>query len=193
MFLASGIYALFVSTNYWERYYTLVPSAVAIGVAIVKVVRSGSTDEYKTAHWLKQGSRDPAALFPEDHLNVVLLTVLTDVVVDVRMAQQYYEYVHYTEDHGQKKLPKGACHHQLLPHFTSYSQLLTSPPTVNSSLHLLQSTPHFTSYSANISGMIPGFNTTVLTILPRSMLLILVESVLMGFAFLAMIIVSPHY
>lgn len=35
MFLASGIYALFVSTNYWERYYTLVPSAVAIGVAIV--------------------------------------------------------------------------------------------------------------------------------------------------------------
>lgn len=35
MFLASGIYALFVSTNYWERYYTLVPSAAAIGVAIV--------------------------------------------------------------------------------------------------------------------------------------------------------------
>lgn len=35
MFLASGIYALFVSTNYWERYYTLVPSAVVIGVAIV--------------------------------------------------------------------------------------------------------------------------------------------------------------
>lgn len=35
MFLASGIYALFISTNYWERYYTLVPSAVAIGVAIV--------------------------------------------------------------------------------------------------------------------------------------------------------------
>lgn len=35
MFLAIGIYALFVSTNYWERYYTLVPSAVAIGAAIV--------------------------------------------------------------------------------------------------------------------------------------------------------------
>lgn len=35
MFLAVGIYALFVSSNYWERYYTLVPSAVAIGVAIV--------------------------------------------------------------------------------------------------------------------------------------------------------------
>ncbi|KFQ35583.1 Protein unc-93 B1, partial [Mesitornis unicolor] len=35
MFLAVGIYSLFVSSNYWERYYTLVPSAVAIGVAIV--------------------------------------------------------------------------------------------------------------------------------------------------------------
>ena len=35
MFLAVGIYALFVSTNYWERYYTLVPSAVALGMAIV--------------------------------------------------------------------------------------------------------------------------------------------------------------
>ncbi|KAB0389823.1 hypothetical protein E2I00_002214 [Balaenoptera physalus] len=35
MFLAVGIYALFVSTNYWERYYTLVPSAVVLGMAIV--------------------------------------------------------------------------------------------------------------------------------------------------------------
>ncbi|CAH2321427.1 unc-93 homolog B1 [Pelobates cultripes] len=35
MFLSTGIYALFVSTNYWERYYTLVPSATVIGVMIV--------------------------------------------------------------------------------------------------------------------------------------------------------------
>ncbi|KAG8125356.1 hypothetical protein E2320_020572, partial [Naja naja] len=34
-YLSVGIYALFVSTNYWERYFTLVPSAVAIGAAIV--------------------------------------------------------------------------------------------------------------------------------------------------------------
>lgn len=45
---------------------------------------------------------------------------------------------------------------------------------------------------ANITGVIPGFNTTVLLKLPRSMLLIQVESVLMGFAFLAMIIVRSH-
>ncbi|XP_066444200.1 protein unc-93 homolog B1 [Eleutherodactylus coqui] len=35
LFLSSGIYALFVSTNYWERYYTLVPSATVIGAMIV--------------------------------------------------------------------------------------------------------------------------------------------------------------
>lgn len=42
LFLSVGIYALFVSTNYWERYYTLVPSAVAIGAAIVPLWASMS-------------------------------------------------------------------------------------------------------------------------------------------------------
>lgn len=55
------------------------------------------------------------------------------------------------------------------------------------SLWLIRSLP---LTGANISGVIPGFNTTVLKNLPRSMLLIHVESVLMGFAFLAMVIVS---
>lgn len=33
-----------------------------------------------------------------------------------RMAQQYYEYVNYKEDHvqEQKKLPKGACHKYII-------------------------------------------------------------------------------
>ncbi|KFO58780.1 Protein unc-93 B1, partial [Corvus brachyrhynchos] len=43
MFLAVGIYALFVSSNYWERYYTLVPSAVAIGGVIVPLWASMGT------------------------------------------------------------------------------------------------------------------------------------------------------
>ncbi|XP_077035881.1 protein unc-93 homolog B1 isoform X3 [Agelaius phoeniceus] len=43
MFLAIGIYALFVSSNYWERYYTLVPSAVAIGMVIVPLWASMGT------------------------------------------------------------------------------------------------------------------------------------------------------
>ncbi|XP_056266116.1 protein unc-93 homolog B1 [Pseudoliparis swirei] len=160
MFLASGIYALFVSTNYWERYYTLVPSAVAIGVAIVPL-------------WASLG-------------NYI-----------TRMAQQYYEYVHYTEDHGQKKLPKGACHqyivvfHSLFYAIVHLSFVFAQFPmfVLNGYLHGMNHTlQNVKSCGANISGVIPGFNTTVLTNLPRSMLLIQVESVLMGFAFLAMII-----
>ncbi|XP_060903408.1 protein unc-93 homolog B1 isoform X1 [Labrus mixtus] len=163
MFLASGIYALFVSTNYWERYYTLVPSAVAIGVAIVPL-------------WASLGS------------------------YITRMAQQYYEYVNYKEEHvqEQKKLPKGACNSYIIVFhsvfyiifhlslvFAEFPMFFVLNDYLRESDHILSSV---TSCGANISGVIPGFNTTVLKNLPASMLLIKVESVLMGFAFLAMII-----
>ncbi|XP_070827001.1 protein unc-93 homolog B1 [Chaetodon trifascialis] len=163
MFLASGIYALFVSTNYWERYYTLVPSAVAIGVAIVPL-------------WASLG-------------NYI-----------TRMAQQYYEYVNYKEEHvqEQKKLPKGACHSYIIVFqsvfsiifqlsfvFGEFPMLFVLNGYLHENDHILFNVK---TCGANISGVIPGFNTTVLTNLPRSMLLIQVESVLMGFAFLAMII-----
>uniref|UniRef100_A0A3Q1JQV6 Unc-93 homolog B1, TLR signaling regulator n=1 Tax=Anabas testudineus TaxID=64144 RepID=A0A3Q1JQV6_ANATE len=163
MFLASGIYALFVSTNYWERYYTLVPSAVAIGVAIVPF-------------WASLG-------------NYI-----------TRMAQQYYEYVNYKEEHvqEQKKLPKGACHRYIIVFQSVFfiifhlSFVFAEFPmcfVLNGYLHENEHTLCNVKYcGANISGIIPGFNTTVLTNLPRSMLLIMVESGLMGFAFLAMII-----
>nr|XP_047909050.1 protein unc-93 homolog B1 isoform X2 [Anser cygnoides] len=74
MFLAVGIYALFVSSNYWERYFTLVPSAVAIGVAIVPLWAS-------MGHYI------------------------------TRMAQKYYEYANYKEEHvqEQRQAPRGAC------------------------------------------------------------------------------------
>ncbi|XP_049428808.1 protein unc-93 homolog B1 isoform X2 [Epinephelus fuscoguttatus] len=163
MFLASGIYALFVSTNYWERYYTLVPSAVAIGVAIVPL-------------WASLG-------------NYI-----------TRMAQQYYEYVNYKEEHvqEQKKLPKGACHSYIIVFqsvffiifhlsfvFAEFPMRFVLNSHLQEEKHILHNVK---GCGANISGVIPGFNTTVLTNLPRSMLLIQVESVLMGFAFLAMII-----
>uniref|UniRef100_A0AAQ5XJU9 Unc-93 homolog B1, TLR signaling regulator n=1 Tax=Amphiprion ocellaris TaxID=80972 RepID=A0AAQ5XJU9_AMPOC len=163
MFLASGIYALFVSTNYWERYYTLVPSAVAIGVAIVPL-------------WASLG-------------NYI-----------TRMAQQYYEYANYKEEHvqEQKKLPKGACHSYIIVFqsvfniifslsfiFAELPMRLVLNGYLRDSIHILHNVK---KCGAEISGVIPGFNTTVLTNLPRSMLLIQVESVLMGFAFLAMII-----
>uniref|UniRef100_A0A2I4C1T8 Protein unc-93 homolog B1 n=1 Tax=Austrofundulus limnaeus TaxID=52670 RepID=A0A2I4C1T8_AUSLI len=163
MFLASGIYALFVSTNYWERYYTLVPSAVAIGVAIVPL-------------WASLG-------------NYI-----------TRMAQQYYEYVNYREEHvqEQKKPPKGACHGYIII-FQSLFFVIFNLSFVLAELPMrlvlhdhLHENKHILANvkicGAAITGIIPGFNTTVLTHLPRSMLLIEVESVLMGFAFLAMII-----
>ncbi|GAA6230329.1 protein unc-93 homolog B1-like [Lates japonicus] len=163
MFLASGIYALFVSTNYWERYYTLVPSAVAIGVAIVPF-------------WASLG-------------NYI-----------TRMAQQYYEYVNYKEEHvqEQKKLPKGACHSYIIIFhsvfhiifhlsfvFAEFPMRLVLNDHLHENNHILCNVK---TCGAAVSGVIPGFNTTVLTRLPRSMLLIQVESVLMGFAFLGMII-----
>lgn len=163
MFLASGIYALFVSTNYWERYYTLVPSAVAIGVAIVPL-------------WASLG-------------NYI-----------TRMAQQYYEYNNYKEEHvqEQKKLPKGACHSYIIV-FQSIFHIIFNLSVVFAEFPMFLVLNHYLledkhvlcnvqSCGAKVSGLIPGFNTTVLTSLPRSMLLIQVESVLMGFAFLAMII-----
>ncbi|KAM7418538.1 hypothetical protein PAMA_015918 [Pampus argenteus] len=163
MFLASGIYALFVSTNYWERYYTLVPSAVAIGMTIVPL-------------WASLGS------------------------YITRMAQQYYEYVNYKEEHvqEQKKLPKGACHKYIIVFqsvfhiifhlsfvFAEFPMCLFLNGYLHENKHVLCKVTHC---GTTISGLIPGFNTTVLTNLPRSMLLIQVESILMGFAFLAMII-----
>ncbi|XP_068606950.1 protein unc-93 homolog B1 [Brachionichthys hirsutus] len=163
MFLASGIYALFVSTNYWERYYTLVPSAVAIGAVILPLW--ASLGQYIT-----------------------------------RMAQQYYEYVNYKEEHvqAQKKPPRGACHRYVIVFqsvfyiifhlsfvFAEFPMLFVLNGYLQDNSHVLHGVK---TCGANITGLIPGFNTTVLTSLPRSMLLIQVESVLMGFAFLAMMI-----
>lgn len=163
MFLASGIYALFVSTNYWERYYTLVPSAVAIGAAIVPLWAS-------LGHYM------------------------------TRMAQQYYEYENYKDEQvqEQKKLPKGACHNYIIV-FHSVFHMIFNLSFVFSQLpmrlvlheYIIEDVSHILcnvkACGAQISGVIPGFNTTILSSLPRSMLLIIVESVLMGFAFLAMI------
>uniref|UniRef100_A0A3B4X0K8 Unc-93 homolog B1, TLR signaling regulator n=1 Tax=Seriola lalandi dorsalis TaxID=1841481 RepID=A0A3B4X0K8_SERLL len=162
MFLASGIYALFVSTNYWERYYTLVPSAIAIGVAIVPL-------------WASLGS------------------------YITRMAQQYYEYVNYKEEHvqEQKKLPKGVCHNYIIIFHSVFNiifhlsfvfaefpmRLVLHGYLRDDDTHILCNVK-----ACGKDTLIPGFNTTVLTNLPRSMLLIQVESVLMGFAFLSMII-----
>ncbi|XP_030643970.1 protein unc-93 homolog B1 [Chanos chanos] len=163
MFLASGIYALFVSTNYWERYYTLVPSAVAVGVVIVPL-------------WASLG-------------NYI-----------TRMAQLYYEFVNYKEEHvqEQKKVPKGAYHRYIIIFqsvfyiFFHLSFVFAEFPMIFFLNGFLHDVPHSTSNAktcgADTKGLTTGFNKTVLERLPRSLLLIEVESVLMGAAFLAMII-----
>ncbi|XP_016088663.1 protein unc-93 homolog B1 isoform X1 [Sinocyclocheilus grahami] len=163
MFLASGIYALFVSTNYWERYYTLVPSAVAIGIVIVPL-------------WASLG-------------NYI-----------TRMAQQYYEYVNYKDEHiqQQKKPPKGAFHSYIIIFQSVFyivfhlSFVFAEFPMVLFLNHYLNDYKHtlykVTQCGASGKGVIENLNKTVLLSLPRSLLLIEVESVLMGAAFLAMLI-----
>ncbi|XP_026116522.1 protein unc-93 homolog B1-like isoform X2 [Carassius auratus] len=163
MFLASGIYALFVSTNYWERYYTLVPSAVAIGIVIVPL-------------WASLG-------------NYI-----------TRMAQQYYEYVNYKDEHvqEQKKPPKGAFNSYIIIFqsvfyiifhlsfvFAEFPMVLFLNRYLNDYKHTLFKV---TQCGASGKGVIENLNKTVLLSLPRSLLLIEVESVLMGAAFLAMLI-----
>ncbi|NXF91229.1 UN93B protein, partial [Eubucco bourcierii] len=164
MFLAVGIYALFVSSNYWERYYTLVPSAVAIGVAIVPLW--ASTGNYIT-----------------------------------RMAQKYYEYVSYKEEHiqEQERAPRGAFNTYIIIfqtvfyacfHLSFVSAQMPMFFFLNNYLyqhnHTLASVKHCGTLS---HGTLPGFNNTVLQSLPRSVNLIIVESALMAAAFLAMLLV----
>ncbi|CAM4572814.1 protein unc-93 homolog B1 [Caretta caretta] len=164
MFLAVGIYALFVSTNYWERYYTLVPSAVAIGVAIVPL-------------WASMG-------------NYV-----------TRMAQKYYEYMNYKEEHvqEQQRAPRGAYNAYIIAfqslfygcfHLSFVCAQMPMLFFLNSYLYDLNHTLCNVKNCGTLSkGMLPGFNATVLQSLPRSINLIIVESVLMGVAFLSMLMV----
>ncbi|XP_048663565.1 protein unc-93 homolog B1, partial [Marmota marmota marmota] len=165
MFLAVGIYALFVSTNYWERYYTLVPSAVALGMAIVPL-------------WASMG-------------NYI-----------TRMSQKYYEYSHYKEQDEQgpqQRPPRGSHAPYLLVFqaiFYSFFHLsfacaqLPMVYFLNYYLYDLNHTLYnVQSCGTNSHGILNGFNKTVLRTLPRSRNLIVVESVLMAVAFLAMLLV----
>ncbi|XP_010173824.1 protein unc-93 homolog B1, partial [Antrostomus carolinensis] len=164
MFLAVGIYALFVSSNYWERYYTLVPSAVAIGMVIVPL-------------WASMG-------------NYI-----------TRMAQKYYEYVNYKEEHvqEQQRAPRGAYSVYVIIFQTIFyscfhlSFVCAQMPMLfflNNYLYQLNHTLFGVKHCGTLShGTLPGFNKTVLQSLPRSVNLIIVESALMAAAFLAMLVV----
>ncbi|XP_015718562.1 protein unc-93 homolog B1 isoform X2 [Coturnix japonica] len=158
MFLAVGIYALFVSSNYWERYFTLVPSAVAIGVAIVPL-------------WASLG-------------NYI-----------TRMAQKYYEYANYKEEHvqEQRQAPRGACSTYIVIFQTIFYICFHMPMLffLNNYIYQHNHIPGgVKKHCGTLShGTLTGFNKTVLHSLPRSVNLIMVESILMAAAFLAMLVV----
>ncbi|XP_072841467.1 protein unc-93 homolog B1 isoform X2 [Pogona vitticeps] len=164
LFLAVGIYALFVSTNYWERYYTLVPSAVAIGVAIVPLWASMGNyitrmaqkyyefANYKMEHVQNQ-KRAPRGAY--NSYIIVFQTV-------------FYGFFYLSFVWAQ------------FPMFFFLTQYLYD---LN---HTLCNVQHC---GTNSHGILTGFNTTVLQKLPRSSELITVESVLMGVAFFSMLLV----
>ncbi|XP_073542252.1 protein unc-93 homolog B1 isoform X2 [Phyllobates terribilis] len=165
IFLSSGIYALFVSTNYWEKYYTLVPSATVIGAMIVPF-------------WASIG-------------NYI-----------TRMAQRYYEFANYREENmrEERRLPRGASHKYIIIFqciFFSIFHLcfiLSQFPVYFFLSKFLYGYNHtlcdVKQCGASIqSGLLPGFNLTVLHSLPSSVNLIYMESALMLVALSSMILI----
>ncbi|KAM4033952.1 protein unc-93 homolog B1 isoform 2-T2 [Anomaloglossus baeobatrachus] len=165
IFLSSGIYALFVSTNYWEKYYTLVPSATVIGAMIVPF-------------WASIG-------------NYI-----------TRMAQRYYEFANYKDENmrEERKLPRGASHKYIIIFqciFFSIFHLcfiLSQFPVYFFLSKFLYGYNHtlcdVKQCGASIqSGLLPGFNVTVLHSLPSSVNLIYMESALMLVAVSSMILI----
>ncbi|XP_050191249.1 LOW QUALITY PROTEIN: protein unc-93 homolog B1 [Myiozetetes cayanensis] len=162
MFLAVGIYALFVSSNYWERYYTLVPSAVAIGVVIVPLwasmgnyITRMAQKYYEYVNYKEEQEKERA---PRDACNTYIIVFQT----------VFYSCFHLSFVCAQ--LP-------MVFFLNNYLYQLN---------HTLATVKHCGTLS---HGMLPGFNKTVLQSLPRSVNLIVVESALMAAAFLAMLVV----
>ncbi|XP_009070605.1 PREDICTED: protein unc-93 homolog B1 [Acanthisitta chloris] len=166
MFLAVGIYALFVSSNYWERYYTLVPSAVAIGVVIVPLwasmgnyITRMAQKYYEYINYKEEQEKDKKKQqTSQDACNTYIII---------------FQTVFYS------------CFH--------LSFVCAQMPMVfflNNYLYQHNHTLFAVKHCGTLShGTLPGFNKTVLQSLPRSVHLIIVESALMAAAFVAMLVV----
>ncbi|XP_010634082.1 protein unc-93 homolog B1 isoform X1 [Fukomys damarensis] len=187
MFLAVGIYALFVSTNYWERYYTLVPSAVALGMAIVPLwasmgnyITRMAQKYYEYSHYKEQEEQGPQQRPPRGshapYLLVFQAIFYSFFHLSFACAQlpMIYFLNYYLYDFNHTLFNVHSCGQ------SSYGGL-RSP----NSAHL----PHLEAASTNSQGILNGFNKTVLRTLPRSKNLIVVETVLMAVAFVAMLLV----
>ncbi|NXR20892.1 UN93B protein, partial [Cinclus mexicanus] len=190
MFLAVGIYALFVSSNYWERYYTLVPSAVAIGMVIVPLWASMGTyitrmaQKYYEYVNYKEEQEKERQQAPRDACNayiIVFQTIfyscfhLSFVCAQMPMVFFLNNYL-YQLNHtlfAVKHCGEAVGKHGASPGAPQLGLTMACAPLAGTLSH----------------GTLPGFNKTVLQSLPRSINLIIVESVLMAAAFLAMLVV----
>ncbi|XP_072826549.1 protein unc-93 homolog B1 isoform X2 [Vicugna pacos] len=135
-------------------------------------------------------------------INVTPIAALLYTPVLIRMAQKYYEYSHYKEQDEQgpqRRPPRGSHAPYLLVFqaiFYSFFHLsfaCAQLPMIYFLNHYLYDLNHtlynVQSCGTNSQGILSGFNKTVLRTLPRSRNLIVVESVLMAVAFLAMLLV----
>ncbi|KAM3913864.1 protein unc-93 homolog B1 [Leptodactylus fuscus] len=165
LFLSSGIYALFVSTNYWERYYTLVPSATVIGAMIVpfwasigNYITRMAQRYYEFTNYKEDNMREKQKL-PRgaSHKYIIIFQSI------------FFSIFHLCFILSQ--LPMYAF---LSKFIYGYNHTLCDVKQCGASI------PH---------GLIPGFNVTVLHTLPSSVNLIYMESSLMLIALLSMLVI----
>ncbi|XP_053306536.1 protein unc-93 homolog B1 [Spea bombifrons] len=165
LFLSSGIYALFVSTNYWERYYTLVPSATVIGVMIVpfwasigNYITRMAQKYYEFVNYKEQNVKEQNKL-PRgaSHKYIII-----------------FQSIFYSIFHISFVLSQFPVFFFLSNYLYSYNHTLHSVNECGASI---------------MHGILPKFNVTVLHTLPPSLSLIYVESTLMGAALLSMILI----
>ncbi|XP_053548345.1 protein unc-93 homolog B1 [Bombina bombina] len=165
MFLSTGIYALFVSTNYWERYYTLVPSATAIGVMIVpfwasmaNYITRMAQKYYEFVNYKEENEREQRKA-PRGASNKYII-----IFQSTFYSIFYLSFV-------MAQFPMFFFLHKFL---YSYQHTLANVKDCGSAI---------------VQGILPKFNVTVLHTLPPSLDLIYVESALMGAAFVSMLLI----
>ncbi|KAM4704045.1 protein unc-93 homolog B1 isoform 2-T3 [Rhinophrynus dorsalis] len=165
LFLSSGIYALFVSTNYWERYYTLVPSATVIGVMIVpfwasvgNYITRMAQKYYEFVNYKEENVREQRRI-PRgaSHRYIII-----------------FQSIFYSIFHISFVLSQFPVYFFLGSFLYSYNHTLFNVRDCGASIQ---------------HGILPKFNVTVLHTLPPSVNLIYVESALMGAALVSMLLI----
>lgn len=165
LFLSSGIYALFVSTNYWERYYTLVPSATVIGAMIVpfwasigNYITRMAQRYYEFANYKEENIREQRRLPRGASQKYIII----------------FQCMFFSIFHLCFILSQFPVFFFLSKFLYGYNHTLSDVKQCGASI------PH---------GLLPGFNVTVLHSLPSSVNLIYMESALMLVALVSMLLI----